>query len=95
MDTVLREAEERMRRQLAVPRNQSGIAKAIVQDCRQAGVSVRELRAGSRRRQASKIRALLAQRLMEEFGLPLAEVARELGVSLSAIAKSLQKRHTE
>ena len=95
VDTVLREAEERIRRQLAVRRNQSGITEAIEQVCRQAGVSVRELRAGSRRRQASKIRALLAQRLMEEFGFSLAEVARELGVSLSAIAKSLQKRHTE
>ena len=95
MDTVLREAEERMRRQLVVPRNQSGIAKAIEQVCRQAGVSSRELQAGSRRRPVSKIRALLAHRLVSEFGLPLAEVARQLGVSLSAIAKSLQNRETE
>ena len=95
VDTVLREAEERIRRQLAVRRNQSGITEAIEQLCRQAGVSVRELRAGSRRRQASKIRALLAQRLVSEFGLPLAEVARQLGVSLSAIAKSLKNRQTE
>ena len=95
MDTVLREAEERIRRQLAVRRNQSGMTEAIEEVCQQAGVSPLELRAGSRRRQVSKIRALLAQRLMEKFGLSLAEVARELGVSLSAIAKSLQKRHTE
>ncbi len=95
VDTVLREAEERIRRQLAVRRNQSGITEAIEQVCRQAGVSVRELRAGSRRRQASKIRALLAQRLVSEFGLPLAEVARQLGVSISAIAKSLKNRQTE
>ena len=32
------------------------------------------------------IRALLAQRLVAEFGLSLAEVARQLGVSISAIA---------
>ena len=63
--------------------------------CRQAGVSARELQAGSRRRSVSKIRALLAQRLVAEFGLSLAEVARQLGVSLSAIAKSLQNRQTE
>ena len=95
MDTVLREAEERIRRQLAVQRNPSGISEVIEQVCRQAGVSARELRAGARRRQVSKIRALLARRLLEEFGLSLSEVARELGVSLSAIAKSLQKRQTE
>ena len=95
VDTVLREAEERIRRQLAVQRNPSGISEVIEQVCRQAGVSARELRAGARRRQVSKIRALLARRLLEEFGLSLAEVARELGVSLSAIAKSLQKRQIE
>ena len=95
VDTVLQEAEERIRRQLAVRRNQSGIGKAIEQVCRQAGVSARELRAGSRRRSVSKVRALLAQRLVSEFGLPLAEVARQLGVSVSAIAKSLRNLQTE
>ena len=93
--TVLREAEERIRRQLAVRRNQSGVSETIERVCRQAGVSSRELQAGSRRRSVSKIRALLVQRLVAEFGLSLAEVARQLGVSLSAIAKSLQNRQTE
>ncbi len=93
--TVLREAEERIRRQLAVRRNQSEVSEAIERVCRQVGVSPRELQAGSRRRPVSKIRALLAQRLVAEFGLSLAEVARQLGVSLSAIAKSLQNRQTE
>ena len=95
MATVLREAEERIRRQLMVRQNQSGIAEAIDRVCRQAGVSARELKAGSRRRPVSKIRALLAQRLVAEFRLSLAEVARQLGVSPSAIAKSLQNRQTE
>ena len=95
VDTVLQEAEERIRQQLAARRNQSGIGKAIKQVFRQAGVSARELRAGSRRRSVSKVRALLAQRLVSEFGLPLAEVARQLGVSVSAIAKSLRNLQTE
>ena len=90
--TVLREAEERIRRQLAVRRNQSGVSEAIERVCRQTGVSARELKAGSRRRPVSKIRALLAQRLVAEFGLSLADAARQLGVSLSAIAKSLHNR---
>ncbi len=93
--TVLREAEERIGRQLAVRRNQSGVSEAIERVCRQAGVSPGELQAGSRRRPLSKIRALLAQPLVAEFGLSLAEVARQSGVSLSAIAKSLQNRQTE
>lgn len=64
--------------------------EVIEQVCQQAGVSARELRAGSWLRQVSEIRALLARRLLEEFGLSLAEIPRELGVSLSAIAKSLR-----
>ena len=95
MATVLREAEERIRRQLAVRRNQSGVSETIERVCRQSAVSARELRAGSRRRPVSKIRALPAQRLVAEFGLSLAEVARQLGVSLSEIAKSLQNRQKE
>ena len=43
---------------------------------RQAGASSRELQAGSRGRPVSKIRAFLAQSLVSEFGLSLAEVAR-------------------
>ena len=73
-----------------------GVAEAIERVCRQAGVSARELQAGSRRRPVSKIRALLAQRLVSEFGLSLAEVARQLGVSLSAIAEEFtEARQTE
>ena len=79
--TVLREADEQIRRQLAVRRNQSGVSETIERVCRQAGVNSRELQAGSRRRPVSKIRALLAQRLVAEFGLSLAEVARQLAPS--------------
>ena len=74
--TVLREAQELIRLQMAVRRNQSGASEAIERVCRQASVSARELQADSLRKPVSKIRAFLAQRLVAEFGLPLADVAR-------------------
>lgn len=35
------------------------------------------------------------QNLVEEFGLSLAETGRQLGVSSSAVAKALDRRHIE
>ena len=63
--------------------------------CQQAGVSAPELRGGSRRGQLPQVRADLAHQLLEYLGLPLAEVARHLGVTSSGIAKALQNRQAE
>ncbi len=43
----------------------------------------------------SQLRTTLAHQLVEDFGLPLAEVARQLGVTNSAIYKALQNRDSE
>jgi len=66
----------------------------IAEECRKAGVSVDELRLGSRRRPLARFRAELAVRAVEEWGLSLADAARELGISTSGIAKAV-KRVTE
>lgn len=50
-----------------------------------------ELQMGSRRNQISQARSELASQLIKDFGLPLAEVARQLGVSTSAISKILTR----
>jgi putative transposase len=93
--TLLTEAEERVQRQLGVRQKGPGVAAIIERACQQAGVSAQELRGGSRRGQLSQIRATLAHQLVEDFGLPLAEVARQLGVTSSAIYKALQKWDSE
>jgi hypothetical protein len=46
-----------------------------------------ELEGGSRRRKVWPLRGKLDQRILSDFGLPLADVARQLGVSASAISK--------
>ena len=59
--------------------------------CKKRGVSVDALQAGSRRSQISKIRAELSLMLVDELGLSLAEVARLLGVTTSAVTRAIRR----
>ena len=46
---------------------------------------------GSRRNSIPRVRSEITERLVKELGMSLAEVARLLGVSTSAISKILQR----
>ena len=46
---------------------------------------------GSRRQLVSGIRAKIAYRSREEFGLSAAEIARHTGVSTSGITRTIEK----
>jgi REP element-mobilizing transposase RayT len=59
------------------------------QACSGAGGSPQELLSGSRRGRVSALRSAIAQELVSNYGWTLAETARQLGVSTSAIAKIL------
>ncbi len=58
------------------------------------GVFLQELQMGSRRGAIPKVRSDLAWRLVQEHGVPLAETARQLGVSISAISQILRRRES-
>ncbi len=66
------------------------VARRIREACRAAGASEQELRAGSRRRPAVRLRLMIARELVTDLGLSLAAAARELGVTTSAICRLLQ-----
>lgn len=57
-------------------------------------VSLTELKSGSRRGQIPAVRAELSRKLVEDYGTPIAEVARQVGVSISAISKSLARSYS-
>ena len=61
----------------------------INKECKARGVSVEALQAGSRRSQISKVRAKLSLVLVEKVGLTLAEAARLLGVTTSAVVRAI------
>jgi putative transposase len=92
VEKVLEEAEERAKRGLDWAELKRKMRERVEVECRQEGVSVEEMRNGSRRGSVSRIRADLAVSLVEELGGPLAEVAVELGVSTSAVSKILLRR---
>jgi len=54
-------------------------------------INRQELISGSRRRHITSVRSRLAVKLVEELGISLAETARQLGVSTSAISKIMRK----
>ena len=88
---MMKEAETNLRKQLAPRQPGQRPAQVIKSICAEVGVKAQELRAGSRRHLVAVARLRIAQRLVEELGLSLAETARQLGVSTSAISKALSR----
>ncbi len=72
-------------------RRPEAIARMIRSACKEAGIGEGELRTGSRRRVVARLRGVVAQRLVTMLGLSLADTARELGVSTSAICRVVRQ----
>jgi putative transposase len=89
--SVMKEAEEKIRLQLRFRRTGITLAKIIDQECKRADVSPQELKGGSRRRAVSTLRIKIAKRGLTELGLSLAEIARQVGVSTSGIARAIKR----
>jgi hypothetical protein len=59
--------------------------------CQDEGITKELLQSGSRRHPLPKLRKKLACQLVMEYGFSLAETARQLGVSTSAVARMLER----
>ena len=92
VERVLAEAEARVQRQHAARRQRGRIERVIVLACMKSGASLTELRSGSRRGKLPTIRAALVSKLVEDFGVAIAEVARQVGISTSGVSKILTRR---
>ncbi|MBW2163587.1 MAG: hypothetical protein JRF43_03835 [Deltaproteobacteria bacterium] len=57
--------------------------------------AIKGLPMGSRRGCISQVRLQIAYQLVQDYGIPLAEVARHLGISTSAISKAITRRTKE
>jgi len=55
------------------------------------GLQVTEVKGGSRRRQISRTRKRIAQELIERYGIPIVIVARETGVTTTAISMLMMR----
>jgi len=63
----------------------------MTQICKDERVSIEELKGGSRRKEISEVRKRIALELVQRHGVALAEIARRVGVSTSAVSKILKR----
>ena len=91
VERIITEADKRIRGQISINERKINAKKKIIKVCSKEGVSIEELNGGSRRGKISAIRKQLAMELVRGYGLTLAEAARQLGVSTSAISKIFER----
>jgi len=89
VERVIGEADKRIKAQISINERKVDAEKKIHEVCKRTGVNIEELKGGSRRGPLSELRARLALELVREYGLTLAETARQLGVSTSAVSQIL------
>lgn len=91
VETVLAAAEQNIPRQLPLNERIDRARQRIIEVCHAEGIDEVQLYCGSRRRRVSAVRSRLAAELTREIGLSLTEAARQLGVSISAIRKIMER----
>lgn len=95
VDRILKDSVERLNYQFKGERQKIKIKRLIEEECEKAGINISELTGGSRRGRISQVRAHLSRQLVKRYGLPLAETARQLGVSTTAISKIILRSGQE
>ena len=95
VERVLSESGEPLRYKPDPLERSKRIETILKEECQKGKIEFEELRMGSRRVGISRVRSEIAQRLVRELGVSLADVARLLGVSTSAISKILQRSPQE
>jgi transposase-like protein len=92
---ILADSEKSLKRQVYVKEQKEVISRVISAFCAEEGVSENEIVQGSQRWKVAGVRARIALQLNREWGVSMAEIARQLGVSTSAIANALRKLEAE
>ena len=91
VERIIKEADAKVKYQFAVKAQTQKINKFIENICKHENVTVIELKSGSRRKEVSRARALISLGLIKKYGVTLAEVARRLNISTSAVSKIIRR----
>jgi len=91
VERIIKEAEAKRKYQLPVKEQDQKIDKFIAKLCKNEKVSIKEVRSGSRRKEVSGVRAIIAIGLVNKHGIALTEVARRVGVSTAAVSKIIKR----
>ncbi len=92
---ILKEADQKVTRYLPIKKREALIKDVIQKISQEEGVGEKELRLGGQARRVSSVRAKVAWQLSREYGIPMAEIARHVGVCTSAIANAIRKTEME
>lgn len=91
VEQLIQQSDLARKEQFSVHKRRQRTVSYIHRICKKENISVEALKSGSRRQKVSAIRSQLARKLVEEWGVSLTEAGRHLGVSPSAIAKTLYR----
>jgi len=91
VDRIIREADHRAKYQFVGNKIREKAAEFIEEVCKKENINAKELRMGAKRGRIGQVRSQIAYQLVEDYGVPLAEVARQLGVTTSAISKAISR----
>ncbi|UZJ40225.1 transposase [Prosthecochloris sp. SCSIO W1101] len=83
---VLQEAEDQGKELLTAKERSKQINNDIEEACSKAGITVALLRSGGRKGELPAIRRALAEKFVNDYGLSLAETARQLWVTTAAVS---------
>jgi hypothetical protein len=91
VQTILDQAEEEQKHQFSGKERLERMRGDIDEMCRKSEISVEMLRSGSCRRPLPAMRSELAKQFVEDYGVSLAETARQLGVTTNAVCAMLKR----
>ena len=91
VEKVIREADEKVIYQVSRTSLQLKVRGLIAEVCAREGVTVNELRSGSRRGKLPSLRSAIVISLVKDYGIPLAEIGRQVGISTSAVSKIMSR----
>ena len=91
VEQIIKEASTVVKYQFTANERKQNVEKYIADVCKQEKLNMKELRSGSRRQHISRARTIIANHIIKNYGVTLAEAARSLGVSTSAVSKMMKK----
>ena len=91
VERIIKEAQSQIKHQLPDIELPKKIDQFIAKICKNEKVTIEELKGGSRHREACRVRTKITLGLVKTYGVSLAEIARRLGVTTSAISKILKR----
>jgi len=90
ISSLLEDSERSIKRQISTGERGVLMNQVIKDVCHEEGITEKELRFGGQRKRVSRARARISYHLSRQMGVPMAEIARQVGVCTSAVAKAIQ-----